>query len=151
MAIFPKVNGVHKEMTDCKVKVNGEWKQALEVLVKVNGKWKQVWNNVAIYIVSDTSYEIFELPFDNVKDIFIIENLVVQVYDRNNRLIATMVLERESTSSGSYSVYDNKGSYGEIGIRTDENNNKLIFSININYETDARKFIVTADKVNFDN
>lgn len=149
MPLFPKINGSHKEMTDCKVKVGGEWKQAVEMLVKVNGKWKEVWSNTAIYIVCDTSYETFEFHYDNIDEIFRVENLVVAVYDRNNKLITTMDLGTLQTTSGSYAVYDDNDSYGEVGIRTEVANNKLIFSVSIDYDTEARKFVITADKVTF--
>lgn len=149
MPLFAKVQGAHKEMTDCKVKVGGEWKKALEVLVKVNGKWKEVWSNFALYIVCDTSYDTFEFYYDKIDEIFRVENLVVAVYDGNDRRITTMNLGTVQTTSGSYAVYDNNDSYGNIGINTDLANNKLIFSVSINYESDARKFIITADKVSF--
>ena len=149
MPLFAKVQGAQKEMTDCKVKVGGEWKQALEMLVKVGGKWKSFWSNVAIYIESNTSYEMFELHYDVMDETVHLENLVVAVYDRNDKLITTMTWETFETTSGSDLIYDNNDSYGEVGIRTDVANNKLIFAVSIYYETEARKFVITADKVTF--
>ena len=107
MPLFPKINGSHKEMTDCKVKVKGKVKQGIEMLVKVNGKWKEVWSNTAIYIVSDISYEIFELHYDIIDETVHLENLVVAVYDRNDELITTMTWDTFETTSGSDLIYDN--------------------------------------------
>jgi hypothetical protein len=149
MPLFTKRNTTQKEMTDCKVQVDGKIKQGLEMLVKVNGKWKEVWSNTAIYIVSNISYEMFELHYDIIDETVHLENLVVAVYDRNDKLITTMTWDTFETTSGSDLIYDNNDSYGEVGIRTDVANNKLIFAVSIYYESEARKFVITADKVSF--
>jgi len=150
MAIFPRVSGAYKEMTDGKVKVGGAWKQAVEVFEKVNGAWKSAWNNVAIYIVCNTYNADYEFFFDNMDETVVLDNLIVEVYDKNDALLYTMTFGDLETTSGAYSVYDSKYSYGEIGIRSYPNENKVEISININYDSsDARKFIVTADKVSF--
>lgn len=60
MAIYPKINGSYKEMTDCKVKVDGAWKQAKTIYAKVNGEWKEVWNSSII--VRLDKFLMFNIP-----------------------------------------------------------------------------------------
>jgi len=55
MAIYTKVSGAWKEVTQPSVKVSGAWKNCSEVHVKVSGVWKKVWEAVSSYIAAGHS------------------------------------------------------------------------------------------------
>lgn len=154
MPLSSKVQGAHKEMTDCKVKVGGEWKQALEALVKVDGKWKEVWSKGAIYLTSTAASKVFSLTFTDMQDnhqFVVLENVVIKVYNGSNQLLTTFTVDEIDTVGGSWAVYaDNDDFYGEVGFYPYFVSDILDIHIDINRSASAaRKFVVTVETVKF--
>lgn len=91
MPLFAKVNGVQKEMTDCKVKVNGVWKQGAEMLVKINGKWEEVWRNVEKVIATYDGQDI-HVPFNGIIESYDTISIIgarLTAYNSNGDIIGT--------------------------------------------------------------
>jgi hypothetical protein len=145
-----KRNGTHKEATSIMVKKDGVWKQGVEMLVKTNGAWKKVWQMGEVYITSTSSNRVATtLHFDNVLNVVTLENLVVRAYDGNGNLITAMSFGTHSTGAGSYAIYDDDDVYGEVSIYTYPERNTVDIYIMVDYSTNARKIVVTADTVYF--
>ena len=147
MAIYTKVSGASKSVTDAKVKVGGAWKQVNSIHTKVNGVWKEVWaNNIIVSnfsLTSSKSYELYDRKYKKVTDIIKIVNLVVKCYN-GSTLVDTHSFGDDEISSVSY----NLGNHGSVGITTYPNTNTIQFSVSIDYDkTDARKVVITADRI----
>lgn len=153
MAIYPKVNGAYKEMTDCKVKVGGAWKQARTVYTKVNGVWKKVWTN-GIEIFTDTLDGVtIEKTFNKITNSVYFRNIKLTLY-RDDGTEETMSYERLSiTQSGTDIYYSGSGTktYLQIKATTVPLENKIRFYIYIrNVGSDyaaARLFIERIDLI----
>ena len=94
MAIYPKVNGSYKEMTDCKVKVDGAWKQANTIYTKVNGVWKEAWN--ASTIVRVDKQKMFTIPikdYDGTSGA-VIKNVTLRLFNNYTNGVNECVEEK---------------------------------------------------------
>lgn len=92
MAIYPKVNGAYKEMTDCKVKVAGVWKQAKTIFTKVNGVWKEAWRNSTVIVVTESGNSAaFTIPIKGYDGTLVqnaeIRNLKLRLYDKSTGVL----------------------------------------------------------------
>lgn len=110
MPLFPKINGSHKEMTDCKVKVGGKIKQGVEMLTKVNGKWKEVW--VDNYIDRDISFETASYSkvdkyYPTVPSTSLVKDFHAQAFNKSGELVAEVKETRETTNGFQKTLYNN--------------------------------------------
>ena len=155
MPLFPKINGSHKEMTDCKVKVGGEWKQAVEMLVKVNGKWKTVFvsNFIDLSVVHVTTarYEEFEDTYESVPNYAAFVGLEMSVYNSNGELLSRETLgtneEPEIISSASYSLYDDDNMYATVSVYVDKLNSAIRYTISREAGSSAAKIEIKVAKI----
>ncbi len=153
MAIYPKVNGAHKEMTDCKVKVAGAWKQAKLLFTKVNGVWKAVWTN-GIEIFTDTLEGVtIEKTFNKITSSVYFRNIKLTLYRDDGTESTTTYESLSITQSGTNIYYEGSGSktYMQIKATTVPLENKIRFYIYIkNVGSDyaaARLFIERIDLI----
>lgn len=147
MAISSKVSGSQKTVTDCKANVGGTWKQVTTAYTKVSGTWKEVWaNNIIVSgfsLTSSTSYNLYTKKYKKVTERVKFVNLVIKCY-AGSKLIDTHTFGDEEFWSISLSI----GNHGSVGITTYPAENKIEFSVSIDYDkTDARKVIITADRI----
>lgn len=94
MAIYPKVNGAHKEMTNLKVKVASAWKQAKTLFTKVNGVWKEAWNSSII--VHLEKFLMFTIPIKNYDGTggAIIKNVRLRLFNNYTNGVNECVAEK---------------------------------------------------------
>lgn len=149
MAIFAKRSGTHKETSNVQAKVNGKWKQGIEMFVKRDGKWREVWRKGDLYLTFTDSYESIDLPFDEIEDIVVIENLVVKVYDGSGNLLTVMNLGTIDSRAISLGIFDDDNVYGDVGFYTYKTSGTLLVQATIDKSTAARKFVVSADTISF--
>jgi hypothetical protein len=151
MSIFSKRGGAVTECAELAVKSGGVWKPVADAYIKQGGVWLPVWSNNVIdrkiEIVCDTSFDLFEHTYEEVTEPVRFINLAVNVYDGSGALIHTQTWETFDANGGSYTIYDEKDSYGQLTISVDVATGKVSYSISIDYDTDARKFVLTADKM----
>ena len=139
MAIYTKVSGASKEVTDAKVKVGGEWKQVSSIHKKINGVWKEVWVgdyialNVAYettsYISKDVYYK--KLDYDIKKLTF--KNIHIVAYNSNGSVVAEHISTEENVADFTISLRDS--SNREIGYVT----------IHYYYVEEMIRYIVSCD------
>lgn len=115
MPLFPKINGSHKEMTDCKVKVNGVWKQGVEMLVKVDGKWKQVWSNETVLVLdkaiaSSATYAVTVNGINSTSNKITLEDVRLVVRDEGYNKTTTYATYTPSYSGASIEYKNSSGS-----------------------------------------
>jgi hypothetical protein len=154
MAIFSRVSGAQKGMSDCKVKVNGAWKQTLVAYAKVNGAWKESWSKAVIYLTSTAAEKVFSLSYTDMQDyheFVVLGNVVVKVYNGSDQLLTTFTVDEIDTVGGSWAVYaDNDDFYGEVGFYPYFASGILDIHVNINRSgSTARKFVVSVETVSF--
>lgn len=153
MAIYPKVNGSHKEMIDGKVKVAGAWKQAKTLFAKVNGVWKAVWTN-GIEIFTDTLDGVtIEKTFNKITASVYLRNIKLTLY-RDDGTASTSTYESHFINQSGTNIYYEGSSdktYMQIKATTVPSENKIRFYIYIrNVGSDyaaARLFIERIDLV----
>ena len=136
MPLFAKINGAHKEMTDCKVKVGGEWKQALEVLVKVDGKWRNVWSNETVFVLdkAHASSATFSITVDGINSTsnkITLENVRLVVRDDGYNKTTNYATHTPSYSGSSIEYKNSSGNTGARVTITLKPPNTVEFFIDI--------------------
>lgn len=154
MPLFPKINGSHKEMTDCKVKVGGEWKQGVEVLVKVNGKWQKAWENIALFFEAiPTDYGVEQIfPFKSNKPTqAILRGITLRAYDKKsgNLYRENVIGELSLKTSVSADIRADAGNMLIYYYITLETNGINIFMRNPFYEDLVEKASITVKEIEY--
>ena len=125
MAIYPKVKGAYKEMTDCKVKVKGAWKQGAKMLTKVKGAWKECWVNLELDTI--INYGITNIPVKSEGLYMRLYGLYITIKSTSDgKVLQTITVEdTEECLSLNYAL--NGG--GSLSISTGNDRNSLDFEL----------------------
>lgn len=123
MAIYPKVNGAHKEMTNGKVKIAGAWKQAKKLFTKVNGVWKEAWSNGAlgksVYHEWTQNGTIIDKYPDMPTGGVIFNNVILKGYRSDGSLIATNTISTADWDGTVISLTHLGATYGSLVVTVD--------------------------------
>ena len=151
MAIYPKVNGAHKEMTDGKVKVGGVWKQAATIYTKVKGVWKKVWRSFVelgerIYYEwteSGTYTDRYrEIPTNGVR----FRDFSVQALNAKGQVIGS-----KGTSNGEWTSYSTSIEGGEvyasISVKVDITKGTISYTVTMRPNTSCVKVTLSVGQV----
>lgn len=123
MAIYTKVSGASKSVTDAKVKVGGAWKQVNSIHTKVNGVWKEVWvgDYIALNVFYETtSYTTNDVYYNklnsNIKKLTF-KNIHIVVYGGSGNVIAEYNGDKGNTTGFTIELYNsNNLSVGYVTI-----------------------------------
>lgn len=146
MAIYTKVSGASKSVTDAKVKVGGAWKQVNSIHTKVNGVWKEVWNNIIIasgleFTVTEP-YISYPLTYPQVTSSIRIFGMHISCYDSSGRITYEDTADNLKIQSGGF----NLSNYGRVQISVDASKNTITFEFTV--QTDYyERVVVSIDRI----